>query len=91
MAPSACLDERACVRACVSVGGRETIWTLERDGGRYLVALNFTGQPATLSIPGEPDGFLALSTYLDRAEPVSLDALQLRPDEGVIVEIRADK
>ena len=63
----------------------------ERDGGRYLVALNFTGQPATLSIPGEPAGFLALSTYLDRAEPVSLDALKLRPDEGVIVEIRADK
>ncbi len=54
---------------------------------RYLVALNFAAEPRTLAIPGETTGRVLLSTHLDREEAVSLDALALRANEGVIIEL----
>ena len=54
---------------------------------RYLVALNFAAEPRTLAIPGETTGRILLSTHLDREDPVSLDALSLRANEGVIIEL----
>ncbi len=61
---------------------------LREDGAqRYLVALNFTAAPCTLAIPGETAGRVILSTHLDREEAVSLDALSLRANEGVIIAL----
>jgi len=54
---------------------------------RYLIALNFSAEPRTLAIPGETTGRILLSTHLDREEAVSLDALALRANEGVIIAL----
>jgi glycosidase len=60
-----------------------------REGSdeRYLIALNTSAAPLTVSIPTATEGRVVLSTHLDREEEVSLDELTLRPDEGVIVEV----
>ncbi len=59
-----------------------------RHGGRrLLIALNLGGEPHELVFPkGSADGRILLSTYLDReGEPVGGE-IDLRADEGVIVE-----
>jgi alpha-glucosidase len=55
--------------------------------GSRIIALNFTGRPKTLSVPYGDRGRVALSTYLDRTEEVSLSELSLRPHEGIIIEV----
>lgn len=58
----------------------------EADGERRLVALNFADRPLKLSLmPGQ--GRIVLSTHLDREETVDLTNVQLRPHEGVIIEL----
>ena len=52
-----------------------------------LVALNFTAAPRRLSISIKDTGQIVLSTHLDREESVSLSDLDLRPHEGVIIEV----
>ncbi|MEE8390967.1 MAG: alpha-amylase family glycosyl hydrolase [Anaerolineae bacterium] len=54
---------------------------------RRLVALNFTGDQCSLSVPGQDAGRVAISTLMDREEKVSLSDLQLRSNEGVIIEL----
>ncbi len=56
-------------------------------GERYLIALNFAAEPRALAIPNETAGRILLSTHLDREEAVSLDALTLRANEGVIIAL----
>ena len=66
------------------------VYQREHGGKRYLVALNFTSEPRRLAIPRESaveGGKALLSTHLDRSGPVSLAALELRPDEGLLIEI----
>jgi hypothetical protein len=54
----------------------------EKDGRRYLIALNLGSQPQTLGAAGR----VVLSTFLDREnEPVG-ETLDLRGDEGLIIE-----
>jgi alpha-glucosidase len=53
---------------------------------RYLVALNFSEQPAIYDVAILGSGHIVLSTHLDREdEPVS--TLSLRPAEGTIVKL----
>jgi alpha-glucosidase len=52
-----------------------------------LVALNFSGQEQTLSLPELGKGRVALSTRLDREGEEALATLVLRADEGCIVEL----
>jgi alpha-glucosidase len=54
---------------------------------RRLVALNFAGDPRRVSVAGEGAGQVAISTHLDRQGSESLSDLELRPHEGVIVEL----
>jgi alpha-glucosidase len=58
----------------------------EEGGRRLLVALNFASSAATVASP-EGAGRVLLSTHLDRKERMGGDALELRADEGVIVEL----
>jgi alpha-glucosidase len=58
----------------------------ERGDRRFLVALNLGHRPQTFT-PGEIKGRLALSTHLDRDGERIAGALELRGDEGVIVEL----
>jgi alpha-glucosidase len=55
---------------------------------RFLVALNFGHEPATLPLDRGVRGEIALSTHLDReAEPVG-ETIELRGDEGVVLYLR---
>jgi alpha-glucosidase len=53
-------------------------------GRVVLVALNFTAEPKTLAVP---PGEILLSTHLDRYGVVE-NALELRPNEGVILRLQ---
>jgi alpha-glucosidase len=64
---------------------RERPGALDAGLQRILVALNFSSQPRRLSIPGEETGRVLLSTHLDREGETSLQTLELRGDEGVVV------
>ena len=58
----------------------------EADGERLLVALNFTKSSQLVSL-GTGEAQVALSTDHQRdKEPVALERLELRPDEGIVVE-----
>ncbi len=54
---------------------------------RRLIALNFGGAPCHIAIPGGERGSVAISTYMDREGRENLARLELRPHEGVIVEL----
>lgn len=63
------------------------VYVREADGSRYLVALNFAAEPRTLALAEAEEGRILLSTHLDREEPATLGALQLRAYEGVIIAL----
>jgi len=54
---------------------------------RRLIALNFTADHRRISVPGEDTGQIVISTHLDREGKVSLSKLELRPHEGIIIEL----
>ena len=57
-------------------------------GARWLVALNLGPAPARLALPGpERSGRVALSTHPGRDGGAIHDRLELRGDEGVVVEL----
>ncbi len=59
---------------------------LREDGAtRYLVALNFAAEARQVRLPELGCGQIMLSTYLDREGALTLDALNLRANEGVVV------
>jgi alpha-glucosidase len=59
----------------------------EKGDRRFLIALNLGPEPATLKTGGwMAEGKIALSTHLDREDEEVAGALELRGDEGVIVE-----
>jgi alpha-glucosidase len=54
---------------------------------RRLIALNFADDQRRVSVPGEGVGQIVISTHPDREESVSPSGFELRPHEGVIVEL----
>lgn len=60
------------------------VYLRELTGEQQLIALNFTAESKTVTLPGS--GTIALSTQLDRSEAVNSE-LTLRPHEGVIVAL----
>jgi alpha-glucosidase len=58
------------------------------DTNRYLVVLNFAGEPSNFHSPAIPQqGIIALSTHLDREKEIVSGAVKLRAHEGLIVEL----
>jgi alpha-glucosidase len=72
-------------RAVEDVSDGCFVYWREHAGERYLIALNFTDAPRSVSLPARA-GSLVLSTHLDRAGPVRVERLELRADEGVIIK-----
>ena len=72
-----------------STEAQENCFVYERRTAdqRVLVALNFSGQEQTLSLPGLVKGRLVLSTNLDREEDVDLAGFTLRANEGCIIAL----
>lgn len=58
------------------------------DDNRYLIALNFSNQPAKFHSPLLPQQCKTeLSTYLDREKDLLGDTIELRANEGVVIEL----
>jgi alpha-glucosidase len=73
----------------IVAAGDLLLFIRELDRERILVALNFGGDPLAASLPSV-SGTLLLSTLGDRVdEPVQGD-IDLRPHEGVVVELSAE-
>jgi alpha-glucosidase len=71
----------------VDTGGDDCyVYVRESRDRRFLVALNFTGEPRTLATPFE-HGELLLSTHMDRSRPQKMDEFELRPNEGWLVSL----
>ena len=68
--------------APVQAAGNLLAYTREKDGRRYLVALNLGSRPQTLGAAGQ----VILSTFLDRGDEAVGETLYLRGDEGLILE-----
>jgi alpha-glucosidase len=61
----------------------------EKDGRRFLIVLNLGHKPTTFdSESPEIRGRLVLSTHLDREGEETTGVLELRGDEGVVVQLR---
>jgi alpha-glucosidase len=71
------------------VEGPEQVIAYERSIGRdrVLIALNFGHEQEKLAL-GDRQGKVLLSTHLDREGAAAAGELHLRPDEGVIVDLR---
>ena len=67
--------------------GKVIAYLREGFGRRFLVVLNLAGAPASLGMPAGQRARLILTTYLDRDGLESANPLQLRPDEGVILDL----
>ena len=52
-----------------------------------LVALNFSGQDQVVTLPGQCQGRVLLSTHLDREELIPLSEMHLRGNEGLLLEV----
>jgi alpha-glucosidase len=59
----------------------------EQDPERLLVALNFGMGPAIAKFPDEVSGTLLLSSHLDRQGEDLRGGIELRPEEGAVIEI----
>ena len=70
------------------IQGDTLVYLRQAEKARLLIALNMGSEPCAILLErGLSGGRILLSTHLDRdAEPVTKD-LELRPDEGVIVEL----
>ncbi|MCX7683103.1 MAG: alpha-amylase family glycosyl hydrolase [Anaerolineae bacterium] len=63
------------------------VYLREAGDERRLIALHFGSTPCHISIPGEQSGMVAISTYLDREGREDLSRLELRPYEGLLIEV----
>ncbi len=54
---------------------------------RCLVALNFSGQDQVVTLPGQRQGRVLLSTHLDREGVIPLSEMHLRGNEGLLLEV----
>ncbi len=64
------------------------VYLREHEGQRILIALNFTDQQHILGIEHVAEtGKLLLSTELNRSGEVDLSELELRPNEGLMIEL----
>lgn len=61
------------------------VYRRQVQGETRIAALNFSSESRQVSIPGKKSGTIILSTHMDRQEAVDLNALTLRPFEGVLL------
>lgn len=65
------------------------VYTRQSGKQRLLIALNFSANEQRIQLPELGNGHILLSTHLDRGEALELASLDLRGDEGCIIEIGA--
>jgi alpha-glucosidase len=78
----------------VSIGTQEHVFAYERRYGheRLMVLLNLGHGPETMALPADAkQGRILLSTHLDRDGERITSAVQIRRDEGLIIELEAER
>jgi alpha-glucosidase len=74
--------------APVATDGELLAYIRDRDGSRCLMALNLSPEPLAMVLQGSGlEGRILLSTHLDREGETATDMLNLRPDEGVVIQL----
>lgn len=63
------------------------VYLRESGAERKLVALNFASSPATINTRLEGKGQVRLSTHADRIDEVDLSEIELRPNEGLVIDL----
>lgn len=63
------------------------VFVRQYEDERRLVALNFSGMDRNIRLPGFGKAKMAISTHMDREDQVDLADLELRGNEGVILEL----
>ncbi len=63
------------------------VYMRQYNDQRYLMALNFSSAPQTMTFSGFDRGSVVLSTLLDREGLEPLHEFTLRPDEGCVIEL----
>ena len=80
----------------LSVGSQQSIdqpnlncfvYQRQHSDQRCLVALNLSAQDQVVTLPGQGQGRLLLSTHLDREGPISLLEVPLRANEGLLIDV----
>jgi alpha-glucosidase len=62
------------------------VYSRQHNEQRYLVALNFSAQQQSVKLPGQGQGHIVLSTYMDRQGPLDLSEFRLRGNEGYLID-----
>ncbi len=73
----------------LNVTGNCFVYLRECDGERVLIALNFDGETCTIATGLSGQGQIQLSTHLDRAGELSLGQFELRPYEGLVINLES--
>jgi alpha-glucosidase len=85
-------------RPALTVGSQQSIdqpnpacfvYLRQHQDQRCLVALNFSAQDQIVALPGQGQARLLLSTHVDREGPIPLSEVQLRGNEGLLLEVEA--
>lgn len=63
------------------------VYLRQHENVSFLIALNFSAQEQTVTLPGTSGGRIILSTYLDRAEDLAAPSLRLRGNEGLVIRL----
>jgi alpha-glucosidase len=63
------------------------VYLRQHDDQRYLVILNFSAHDQVLIIPGHSQGYIVLSTSVDREGLIDLSEVHLRSNEGILINV----
>jgi len=74
--------------AYASVGEGPNVFAYRR-GQNVMVALNFSGEPQSITLPGVRGGSVLLSSALPPRETIDSDTVSLAPYEALIVAVKA--
>jgi alpha-glucosidase len=63
------------------------VYLRQHDDQGYLVMLNFSAQEQVVTVAGHTQGYIALSTAMDRESMVDLSDVHLRSYEGLLIHV----
>jgi len=62
------------------------VYLRQHDDQRYLVVLNFSTQDQVVTVAGYTQGYIVLSTSVDREGLIELSEVHLRSSEGILIK-----
>jgi len=62
------------------------VYQRQHHDQRHLVLLNFSAQDQVVTLAGQGQGHIVLSTYMDRGGSLDLSAVHLRGNEGLLID-----